>query len=218
LRLRFGTFIFDGDRRQLFRGETDAHLSPKAFELLKLLLESRPRALSKANLQHHLWPDIFVSEANLPLLVREIRTALQDDAQRPRFIRTLHRFGYAFCGTVTELSGDAPQLARHGPACWLVWKRQRLDLNEGENLVGREGQDMVQLDAPSVSRRHARITITEADAVLEDLGSKNGTYVRGARVATPVHLRDRDAIRFGSVLTTFRISSADAPTETSPVC
>jgi DNA-binding winged helix-turn-helix (wHTH) protein len=217
LRLRFEAFTFDAETRQLFRGEEHVHLSPKGFELLKLLLDSRPRALSKAELQHHLWPDTFVSEANLPLLVGEIRTALHDAARRPRFIRTLQRFGYAFCGTVTEMSVDARALPRPGVACWLVCKRQRLELTEGENLVGREGQDMVRLEAPSVSRRHARITISEADAMLEDLGSKNGTYVRGARVTTPVPLRDGDPIRFGSVLTTFRVWSPDAPTETRPV-
>jgi DNA-binding winged helix-turn-helix (wHTH) protein len=217
LRLRFGTFVFDADRRQLFRGEADVHLSPKAFELLKLLIDSRPRALSKADLQSHLWPDVFVSEANLPLLVREIRTALGDEARHPRFIRTLQRFGYAFCGTATVLAGPPAQTRVHGQVYWLVWRRQRLDLTPGENLVGREGTDIVQLDAPSVSRRHARITVSEADAVLEDLASKNGTYVRGTRVTRPVQLRDRDPIRFGSVLTTFRMSSPDAPTETGPV-
>jgi DNA-binding winged helix-turn-helix (wHTH) protein len=214
LRLRFGPFTFDAESRQLFRGEAVVHLSPKGFELLKMLLESRPRALSKAELQHHLWPDTFVSEANLPLLVGEIRRALHDVARRPHSIRTLQRFGYAFCGTVTEISGAAQPLERRRVNCWLVWKRQRLELVDGENLVGREPQSAVCLDLPSVSRRHARIMLTGAEAVLEDLGSKNGTYLRGTRVKAPAHLRDGDPIRFGSVLATFRIWSADAPTET----
>jgi DNA-binding winged helix-turn-helix (wHTH) protein len=214
LRLRFGTFTFNPETRELLQGEADVHLSPKAFELLKMLLESRPRALSKAELQHHLWPDTFVSEANLPLLVGEIRTALHDAARRPRFIRTLQRFGYAFCGTVKAISGEAQPLERRGVSCWLVWKRQRLELANGENLVGREPQSAVCLDSPSVSRRHARITLTGAEAVLEDLGSKNGTYLRGTRVKASAHLRDGDPVRFGSVLATFRIWSADAPTET----
>jgi DNA-binding winged helix-turn-helix (wHTH) protein len=216
MRLRFGAFTFDSGSRQLFRGDTAIHLSPKAFELLKMLIESRPQALSKAQLQQHLWPDTFVSEANLPLLLGDVRRALEDDAKNPRFIRTLQRFGYAFCGSVTEISGLKPQRPHHGVSCWLVWKRQRLDLVEGENFIGRDPQATVHVDAASVSRRHARITLSETHAMLEDLGSKNGTFVRGTRVTAPACLRDGDPIRFGSVLATFRIWSPDVPTKTAP--
>src|SRR5262245_19216944 len=145
MRLRFGAFTFDPARRQLFREETEVHLAPKAFELLKVLIESHPQALSKAQLQQHLWPDTFVSEANLPLLLGEIRKALADDAKNPRFIRTLQRFGYAFCGSVTEIS-DQEGRAQQAVSCWLVWNRQRLDLVEGENVIGRDPQATVHID------------------------------------------------------------------------
>jgi DNA-binding winged helix-turn-helix (wHTH) protein len=216
MRLRFGAFTFDSGRRQLFRGDTDVHLSPKAFELLRILIESRPQALSKVHLQQHLWPDTFVSEANLPLLLGEVRKALEDDAKDPRFIRTLQRFGYAFCASVTELSGLEPKRPHRAVSCWLVLKRQRLDLVVGENFIGRDPQATVHVDAASVSRQHARITLSESQAVLEDLGSKNGTFVRGTRVTAPASLRDGDSIRFGSVLATFRIWSPDVPTKTAP--
>ena len=215
MRVRFDEFIFDSGSRQLLRRDTEVHLSPKAFELLKTLIENRPQAVSKTHLQEHLWPDTFVSEANLPLLLGEVRKALEDDAKHPRFIRTLQRFGYAFCGSVTEISGlDTPPL-RRGVSCWLVLKRKRLDLVEGENFIGRDPQATVHVDATSVSRRHARIILSDAQATLEDLGSKNGTFVKGARVTAPTYLRDGDRVRFGSVLATFRIGSTDVPTETA---
>jgi DNA-binding winged helix-turn-helix (wHTH) protein len=215
MRLRFGTFTLDLGSRQLFRADTDVHLSPKAFELLKVLVERRPQALAKADLQNHLWPDTFVSEANLPLLVGEIRRALGDSARRPRYVRTLLRFGYAFCGQATAIAPETSASQPHGGACWLVWKGQRLDLRQGENVIGREADASVQLHAPSVSRRHACITLAETGAVLEDLASKNGTYVRGERITAPSRLQDGDQVRFGSAVATFRISSPDAPTETT---
>jgi DNA-binding winged helix-turn-helix (wHTH) protein len=216
MRVRFGQFTFDSASRQLLRGDTDVHVSPKAFELLKTLIDNRPQALSKTHLQQHLWPDTFVSEANLPLVLGEVRRALEDDAKHPRFIRTLQRFGYAFCGNATEISGLDTPCSYNGVSCWLVLKRKRLDLVEGENFIGRNPQATVHVDAASVSRRHARITLSAAQAMLEDLGSKNGTFVKGARVTAPTYLRDGDRVRFGSVLATFRIGSPDMPTETAP--
>jgi DNA-binding winged helix-turn-helix (wHTH) protein len=214
MRLRFGAFTIDLRSRQLFRAENEVHLSPKAFELLKILLEHRPQALSKSHLQSHLWPDTFVSEANLPMLVGEIRRALSDSATRPRYIRTLQRFGYAFCCSVIELAQETHHGQNQG-VCWLVWKGRRLELVPGQNLVGRDAGASIQLDVPSVSRRHARIILTETEAMLEDLASKNGTYVRGVRIKAPAPLQDGDPVRFGSALATFRIWSRDGPTETT---
>jgi DNA-binding winged helix-turn-helix (wHTH) protein len=99
LKLRFDDFTLDDDTRQLLRPDREVHLSPKAFDLLAMLLAARPRALPKAVLHTGLWPDTFVSEANLAMLVAEIRSALGDDARTPRFVRTVQRYGYAFHGT-----------------------------------------------------------------------------------------------------------------------
>ena len=68
-----------------------------------MLAGARPKALSKKALQERLWPSTFVAEANLSNLVAEIRQALGDNARAPRFIRTVHRFGYAFCGEATTV-------------------------------------------------------------------------------------------------------------------
>lgn len=102
MRLLFGDCAFDSEARTLVRGTESVRLSGKAFQLLELLLAARPNPVEKTELFARLWPDTFVSEANLASLVKEIRAAIGDDARAPRFVRTVHRFGYAFSGPVTE--------------------------------------------------------------------------------------------------------------------
>ena len=103
----FGDFVLDLDSRELMRAGTPVSLSPKAFQLLGLLVQSHARALSKTELQDRLWPGTFVVEKNLTNLVSEIREALGDDPAHPRFIRTLHRFGYAFHETPRSDGDDS---------------------------------------------------------------------------------------------------------------
>ena len=114
VRLRFGDWVFDGESRELRGPEGAVHLSPKAFELLGVLLESRPRALSKAELHDRLWANTFVSDSNLASLVKEIRRALGDPVRRPAFLRTVHGFGYSFCGEAHR--GDPAPRDRPGTA------------------------------------------------------------------------------------------------------
>ena len=98
----FGVFTLDGRRRQLLQGSRPIHLSPKAFDLLAVLVEERPAAVSKDDLHRRLWPDSFVSDGSLAVLVAEIRSALGDDVRNPAFVRTLHRFGYAFVAAAAD--------------------------------------------------------------------------------------------------------------------
>jgi DNA-binding winged helix-turn-helix (wHTH) protein len=213
VRLRLGDLTFDGESRQLLRGADEVHLSPKAFELLKVLIDRRPRALSKQELHEHLWPDTFVSEVNLASLIAEIRSAMGDTAHEPTFIRTARRFGYAFCGSAAEATEtsvvDAPV-----SFCWLIKDGRRLPLGPGENLIGRDLDDGIRIDSPTVSRRHARISISDTEAVVEDLESKNGTFVGERQVSGRVRLNDGDELRTGSVVMRFRMTSRKGPTAT----
>lgn len=217
MRVRFGDCVFDSGTRQLSRGGEVQPLSPKAFDLLGALLESRPDALSRRQLQERLWPDTFVSQASLTLLVSELRKALGDDARRPGLVRTVHRFGYAFCGTATdtEPSPAPPPPARRSACCWLVWGDQEIALCEGEHLLGRDPDVRVRIGSPKVSRHHARIVVRDGQGVLEDLGSKNGTYLGGSRIEEPRELADRSEIWIGSEVLTFRAVPATLPTETA---
>ena len=98
----FGDFTLDEERRQLLRAGKPFSLEPKAYELLSLLLSRRPRALSKSQIHAVIWPDTFVSESALAGLIADVRSVLGDDPRRPRFIRTVHGFGYAFCGDACD--------------------------------------------------------------------------------------------------------------------
>src|SRR6476469_6440377 len=106
--VRFGEFALDLSRRELTRAGESLHLPPKAFQLLTILVEERPRAVAKADLQERLWPDTFVTEGNLATLVTELRSALGDDAREPRFIRTVYGFGYSFEADVKHETVVAP--------------------------------------------------------------------------------------------------------------
>jgi DNA-binding winged helix-turn-helix (wHTH) protein len=214
MQLRFGEFTIDTGSRQLRRGDEECHLSPKAFELLRLLIENRPRALSKEELHERLWPSTFVSEATLTSLVAEVRSALGETAGNGRFVRTVHRFGYAFNGTATAPVASMPS-ADERARCWIVWQWGQVALTDGDHLLGRDGDVAVWLESPSVSRHHARIRVRGTDATIEDLASKNGTYLRGERLARPSPLTDGDEIRLGSVLVKFRLTDRGV-TETQP--
>jgi len=213
MKVRLGELTLDTGARQLLRGTSEVHLSPKAFDLLKILVEQRPRALSKKELHDHLWPATFVSDVNLTTLISEVREALGDDARQSRFVRTAHRFGYAFCGDASEMPGDEPR-RESASFCWLVKDRRRIPLHVGENVIGREPADGINLDSPTVSRRHARILISMTGVTLEDLQSKNGTFLRGERVSTAVALHDGDEIRTGSVVLRFRMAFGAGSTST----
>jgi DNA-binding winged helix-turn-helix (wHTH) protein len=213
MQIRFGDFVLDTDTRELTRDSRAVHLSPKAFQLLALLVTARPRALSKETLYQHLWPDTFVVEANLSNLIGELRAAIGDDSRRPRFVRTVHGFGYAFREALREpgtaAGGQSPVLYQ------LVWEGGRATFGEGEHVLGRDPTLELCVDSSSVSRRHARLLIGGGEAVLEDLGSKNGTFVNGKRLTAAVALSDRDQLRIGSVRVKFRILTTQPSTETT---
>lgn len=210
MRLRFGECVFDSASRELSRGRVRRELSPKAFQLLELLLEHRPRVLTKQELHDRLWPDTFVSDSSLPRLVAEVRAAIGDPAKAPELVRTVHRFGYAFSGSVVAEESLATS---EGAPCRLVWGDRQIALLPGENGLGRAAEARVRIDHARVSRHHARIVVADGRAVLEDLGSRNGTFLRGERVLAPAELADGDEICIGPVVLMFRILIGNSTTE-----
>ena len=213
MRIRFGEFTLDIESRQLHQGDVEKHLSPKGFELLRLLVENRPRALSKAELHERLWPATFVSEATLTSLVAEVRESLGETAGTGRFVRTVHRFGYAFGATATDVAPAAPSSAQR-VRCWVIWEWGQVPLADGEHLLGRDADVAVWLESPTVSRHHARIRVDGNVATIEDMGSKNGTYLRGERLSAPSKLSDGDEIRLGEISVKFRSLESDLSTMT----
>ena len=204
MHVRFADCDLDTDSRQLSRGTQEIHLSPKAFELLKLLVESRPRAVPKQELLDRVWPGVFVSDASLARAVSEIRDGIGDHSRSDGFLQTVHGFGYRFASAgVAVLPPSAP--LREGPVCWLVGRDCEFRLGDGEHLVGREPGVSIRLDSPKVSRHHARVTIAAREASVEDLGSKNGTYVRGARIEERTRIVAGDDIQIGPIRLIFRV-------------
>lgn len=205
---RFGEFRLNPATRQLLRGAAEVHLSPKAFDLLSILIARRPEVVTKESLRDRLWPGTNVVDANLNNLA-EIRSALDDDPQRPRFVRTVHRIGYSFCGTVeaTEEGQQATDRATE-PRGWLIWNDKTIPLANGHSMLGRDPQCAVWIDAPGVSRRHASIRIagegTAAKAQIEDLASTNGTLVDGKPINRPTGLDDGQEIGIGEATLTYR--------------
>jgi DNA-binding winged helix-turn-helix (wHTH) protein len=212
MQVRFGMFSLDSDTRELLRGDARVPLSPKAFDLLCILVADRPKAISKTDLQERLWPATFVVEKNLVNLVSEIRDAIGDDPSRPRFIRTVHRFGYAFRETAT----GAESAGQGGVSFRLNWVNGHVTLDEGRHVLGRDPDAEIFLNSSGVSRRHALIEISAGGATIEDIGSKNGTFVGDQRVAGSRPLGDGDIIGVGSVKLTLRVLHTPGSTETEP--
>jgi DNA-binding winged helix-turn-helix (wHTH) protein len=214
--LRFGDFTLDSGARLLKRGDAAVPLTAKAFQLLELLASKRPKVVPKAAIHKALWPDTFVTEASLHTVVAELRHALDDDPKTPRFLRTVHGYGYAFCAeAVEELTQPFPiATARQGTLFAIVWGERELPLAAGENVIGRDPDLPLCIAATTVSRRHACITITAAGATIEDLGSKNGTFIGGHPLTNSQRLRDGDEIRFGSIEVVFRAVGPATPTQT----
>ena len=227
--IRFGPFTLNPPTRQLLRDQAEIHLPPKAFDLLCALVQRRPEVIPKAELLSLVWPEAFVVDANLNVLIGEIRRALDDDPRQPRYIRTVHGVGYAFSGDAVE--EDRPRrrepregarfwrARREGARFWLIWKERTFVLLEGSNVVGRHPECHIWLDEPGVSRRHARINVDPVTdrVVLEDLNSTNGTCVRQTPIAAPHALKDRDVLQIGSVELTFRAWSGDSSRETERI-
>ena len=218
MRVAFDRFTFDSETRELLEDGRRVHVSPKAFDLLRLLLERRPNVVSKTELHDRIWPGAFVGDANLSVVVAEIRQVLRDDSRDARFIRTVHRVGYSFSGTVTEEAAFQKTRGSSGHhRCWLVLNDQTLPLTEGENIVGRDPRCNVWLDASGVSRRHARIVVTPEQVSIEDLDSSNGTFVQGRRLAAPRALADGEQIELGAATVIFRLWSDDGAAKTERI-
>jgi DNA-binding winged helix-turn-helix (wHTH) protein len=219
MKVQFAEFTLDSDARRLSRGGAEVRVSPKAFDLLRLLIERRPNVLDKSALHDAIWPRTFVVDANLTVLVAELRRALNDNAREPKFIRTVHALGYAFCGDAVDLAAVAAAMSPDAAKCWLLWKERAFALSPGENVIGRDPGCAVWLDASGVSRRHARVHVSIGSNTLrlEDLASTNGTFLNGAPVDGIVELTDGDVIQTGGVELTLRVWSRDKSAATEKI-
>jgi len=197
--------MFDAPARVLMRAGEPIPLSPRAFDLLQILLERRPEVVPQAELRDRLWPDTFVAYTSLARLVTEVRKAIGDASRKPRLVRTVYGRGYAFSGEANDaLSG-----------CALFWADRLIPLLEGENLIGRGDGCHIRIESTRVSRHHARIVVTDGQATIEDLGSKNGTFVGATAVRSPRPLKSGDEILVGTAALRFRGPVGQGETDTA---
>lgn len=191
---RFGELTLDSGARQLLRNGEVQRLSPKAQQLLRMLIARRPRAVSREEIYDALWPQTFVSETNMAGIVSELRHVLGDDARAAQYIRTVHGFGYAFAGNVEVVRSSAAM-----PVAILACEGQRHLLYDGVTRIGRSHDNQIVLFGATVSRHHAIITITANTITIEDHASSNGTYVNGKRITVPAFVEHEAPLAFGAV-------------------
>ena len=213
---RFDRFTFDSGRRLLLDGDRSVTVPPKSFDLLELLIRQAPNVVTKETIAASVWPNEAPSDASLAMAVTELRKALGERGDRPRFIRTVHRRGYAF---TADVESDAARASNPGsPATfWLVMNDKTVPLAVGTTVAGRDPSSTIWLDRPSVSRSHARFTVEEMSAWVEDLGSLNGTMVGGRRITGQVRLYPGDTIAIGEVTLTLGSSHTATTTPTRPL-
>jgi DNA-binding winged helix-turn-helix (wHTH) protein len=220
MRVTFGSYAFDSARCLLLRESEPVHLTRKAFLLLEMLIQRRPAVVSKQQILDALWPDCFVEEGSIASLVSEIRTGLdvgrgkqggKDQAMTGvSHIRTVHGVGYAFAAQTDENGPTLRALPLGAPRAILIEKGpppRSIELAEGTTTMGRGVDCDVRASSGTVSRNHARIHLQGGRATVEDLGSHNGTFVRGARIREPVALASGDELRLGSVEFVFRLET-----------
>ena len=207
MRFVFDEYELDIATRQLLRAGAPLPLTPKAFQLLEMLLRRRPAVVSKEEIFAALWPKTYVDEANIPNLVAEIRSKLGDSARKPRYIRTAFGAGYAFSADASEHAAETPSKREVRLMCSLVGEGRTMPLRDGRIVVGRSSDCDILLASATVSRRHAAIEVRGPRAVIEDLRSRNGTFVRGRRLKGTRELSDGDRVRIGDVVLVFRLFS-----------
>jgi DNA-binding winged helix-turn-helix (wHTH) protein len=212
---RLGKWLVEPSLNKLSRNGKTVQLRPKLMDVLAYLASRPGGVVSREEILESVWSREFIAESALTRTIAELRKTLGDNAGAPRFIETISKRGYRLIARVERVSEPAtarseePARSRSpspsgNHTCRLCWGEQEIPLAEGESVIGRSAEAAVRISSSRVSRRHARIVVTGGRAVLEDLGSKNGTYLRGHMVRRPVELSDGDEICFGRDFVVFR--------------
>jgi len=179
----FGNFRCDPREHLLLCGDTSVSLSPKAFEILLVLIRSNGRLLTKDELMQQVWPDSFVEEGNLTVNISALRRALGETPAGQQYIETIPKRGYRFVVPVTEtrdvpIAGPVletsfpwpPENAIEAPAGQSSRSRFRLWAAVGLLLVA------TIIAAIMILGRHSRLTDKDV-VVLADFNNSTGDPV-----------------------------------------
>jgi DNA-binding winged helix-turn-helix (wHTH) protein len=204
---RLGNWHIEVTSCELRNGNTVVRLRPKVMDLLAAFVRNPGEVMSKQCLMDIVWPDVTVGDASISVAVGELRDALGDDTDSPTFIETIARRGYRLIAPVDRLENDRDKFGRS--RFWLSGAGVERILCQGENVIGRAPEAHIRIESPKVSRLHARIVIDDDVAMVEDMGSKNGTYVGEVRIDGPTPLADGDQLRLGQLAALLEIVVAD---------
>ena len=201
---QLGDWLVEPTLDRISRDGQFVRLRPRAMDVLICLALASGKLASKQNIIDAVWRTEFVSEHALTQVVAELRSALGDDARNPAYIENIPRRGYRVVAAVTPVAASVTPVRDAA----LPFKLQSADgdhsLVQGPNVIGRTGDADICIDRTEVSRCHARIVVQGTTATLEDLGSKNGTYLNGERLERPALLGNGDEIWIGRSVARFR--------------
>jgi DNA-binding winged helix-turn-helix (wHTH) protein len=211
----FGEFELDVSAFLLRRAGERLKLEKIPMEVLILLVSRRGNLVGRKEIRESLWsPRVFVEhDSAINTAIRKIRQVLDDDADMPRFVETVVGKGYRFVASVTRRSRSSSGREVGVPGHSVVRGKQEFALENGDNLLGRDPTVQICIDHPSVSRRHAKIVLRSGRAMLEDLDSRNGTFVNGRRLESPTELGHGTVIGLGPITLTFVSRSASRSTQ-----
>lgn len=204
---RVGEWLVEPSLNRISNDEISVRLQLKVMDVLVCLAERAGEVVTRQEIIDRVWATEYIADNTLTHAIAEIRAALGDDAREPRYIETIPRRGYRMIAPVAPF--DADRVQSGGSVFWLTGAGVELVLHQGENLIGRVPDAHIRIKSPKISRRHARITVNGESAVVEDLGSKNGTFVGGVRVDGPTPLGHADQIRLGQLAALLRVVIVD---------
>ena len=209
---RLGDWLVEPRLNRLERDGAVVKLRPKLMDLLIELSAHAGEVVAKETLIDAVWARRIVAASALSTAVAQLRRALGDDAGAPHLIESVSKRGYRMLVPAEPVGGDRD--ATSFAACTLLLGERRLSLGEGEHVIGRGADAGVRIDSSKISRRHARIVVRGGGATVEDLGSKNGTFVGTERLTAPRALRNGDQLLVGDVLMVFRLARSAQTTVT----
>jgi DNA-binding winged helix-turn-helix (wHTH) protein len=223
--IKFAKFELDFEAYALRGPAGPLRLEKLPMEVLILLVRRAGTLVQRSEIQAMLWaPDVYVErDSAINTAIRKIRRTLGDDAENPRFVETVVGKGYRFVAPVESGAGPPAQPSvNHGrsvpwqrvfPSYSVTRGKQEFILETGETVFGRDPTVGVYVDHPSVSRRHACLSIGVQGAVLEDLKSRNGTFVNGRRIDGPTKIDHGALIGLGPIMLSFIVMAAPASTQ-----
>ena len=209
-----GDWTVEPTLARIIRDGREVRLRPRAMDVLTVLALTAGKLVSKRELIDEVWRTEFVGDHALTQVIAELRAALGDDARNPSFIENIPRRGYRLVSPVTPVAESSVSSRGATMPFKLETEDGSTPLIQGSNVIGRTEDADIRVDRTEVSRCHAMITVQGTTAIIEDLGSKNGTFVNGHQVAGPTPFSNGDEIWIGRSVARMRFLIEGEPTKT----